>query len=368
MSTYEHATARAPLPYTEAVLREIDVVPERHHVKRHVSSNTARFDVGAANETEPPVVTTRLIRAHGCGTDHAWQVEVSVDGRQLRRTPPPALKVVQVHRSILARHRVTSLAASMPHFEGRIAVRPQLRRLPEPYLIRFGDLRYQPTTIFNPDGRRPYYDESYPWRCLVRITTPRGWSGSGVLIGPRHVLTASHCVDWTPGWMTVDVMYSSAHSLASANGIYAYAESRVGPGTIPDDESDEDYAVIVLDQPLGEQYGWFGSRTYDSGWDDETSAWHSIGYPQDWSGNGEIAAWQTDFFLNELGADFGSARLIRTQTFDNWPGQSGSPIFGFWDGGPSVVGVVSGQGSDYNYISGGSLLPSLVNRARNEQP
>jgi len=368
MSNNEHSSAREQLPLSEAILRETEIVPERHHMTRPVSSSTARFDVGTACELEPPVVTTRLIRGHGCGGDAAWQVEVSVDRTQLRPSLPAPVKIVQVHRSILARDAITSLAASMPTAEGRIVARPQLRRLPEQYMIRFGDLRYKPTTIFNPDGRRAYYDESYPWRCLVRITTPRGWSGSGVLIGPRHVLTASHCVDWTPGWLTVDVMYSNGSSLASANGTVAYAESKVGPGTIPDDESDEDYAVIVLDQPLGEQFGWLGSRTYDSGWDDETAYWHSIGYPQDLSGSGEIAAWQTSFYLNELGADFRSARLIRSQTFDNWPGQSGSPVFGFWAKGPYVVGVVSGEGSDYNYISGGSLLPSLVNRARNEHP
>jgi V8-like Glu-specific endopeptidase len=368
MSNTDQSRARATMPLTEAMLRETEVVPERHHVKRPALSRMAKFDVWTESECEPPAVITRLVRGHGCGKDAAWQVEVSVESGQLRPSRPAALQVVQVHRSILARDAVKSLAASMPHLEGKVAVRPQIRRLPEPYLIRFGELRYKPTTIFNPDGRRAYYDENYPWRCLVRITTPRGWSGSGVLIGPRHVLTASHCVDWTPGWLTVDVMYSDTRSLASANGIRAYAESKVGPGSIPDDESDEDYAVIVLDQPLGEIYGWFGSRTYDSGWDDETTAWHSIGYPQDWSGSGEIAAWQTNFYLNELGADYGSARLIRSQTFDNWPGQSGSPVFGFWAEGPYAVGVVSGEGSDYNYISGGSLLPSLVRRARNEHP
>jgi hypothetical protein len=63
---------------------------------------------------------------------------------------------------------------------------------------------------------------------------------------------------------------------------------------------DEDYAVIVLDQPIGLTYGWLASRTYDNGWDDATTYWRSIGYPQDWSGSGEIAAWQTDFKLNEL--------------------------------------------------------------------
>ena len=90
----------------------------------------------------------------------------------------------------------------------KLAVQPHVRRIPKLPQMKFGKLRYDPTTIFAPDGRRAYYDTTYPWRCLVRIVTPRGWSGSGVLIGPRHVLTASHSVDWTPGWMTVYVMYS----------------------------------------------------------------------------------------------------------------------------------------------------------------
>jgi hypothetical protein len=115
------------------------------------------------------VVTTRLVRGHGCGRDAAWQVEVSVEHAQLRRSPPASLEIVQVHRTIQARDAITSVPASMPYAAGTIAVRPQLRRLPEPYTIRFGDLRYKPTTIFNPDGRRAYYDESYPWRCLLRI-------------------------------------------------------------------------------------------------------------------------------------------------------------------------------------------------------
>jgi len=168
--------------------------------------------------------------------------------------------------------------------------------------------------------------------------------------------------------MTVYVMYSNTSWLASANGTWAYAATRVSSSSYSADVADEDYAVIVLDQPIGLTYGWLGSRTYDNGWDDATTYWHSIGYPQDWSGSGEIAAWQTDFKLNELDSASGPTRLIRSNTFDNWPGQSGSPIFGFWSDGPYAVGVVSGQSPDFNWIAGGSMLPTLVRQAWNEHP
>src|SRR6476469_10094307 len=106
MSNTHYSKERAPLPLTEAILRETEIVPERHHVKRPRSSRTARFDVGAASENERPVVITRLVRGLDCGRDAAWQVEVSVEGGQLRPSLPAALRIVQVHRTILARSAI----------------------------------------------------------------------------------------------------------------------------------------------------------------------------------------------------------------------------------------------------------------------
>lgn len=62
--------------------------------------------------------------------------------------------------------------------------------------------------VFGSDDRKPYYPSGYPWHCIGRVFTwtdssQPGWSfsGSGVLVGPRHVLTAGHVAPWgSPNW------------------------------------------------------------------------------------------------------------------------------------------------------------------------
>ena len=191
------------------------------------------------------------------------------------------------------------------------------------------------------------------------------------LIGPRHVLTASHVIDWTPGWArAVSLLQQNSSFIDSANATVVYASTQIGPGPIGDSDSDEDYAVLVLDKRLGDTYGWYGARTYDSAWDDEVSAWRNIGYPNDKGWFSVVPVYQRDFFLRQTNTDFGSARLIRCQTFDNWPGQSGGPVLFPASGtmAPTSSASYRAKGRDYNYISGGSLLPSLVSQARTEMP
>jgi hypothetical protein len=135
-------------------------------------------------------------------------------------------------------------------------------------------------------------------------------------------------------------------------------------------EIDEDYALIITADRIGDRFGYFGFRTYNSSWDDEPFCWN-IGYSEDIRGM-MYPHYQKGKSLDEDEWDYGSARSMTTSA-DLTHGQSGSPIFGFWlqDGVcmPYVVAVVSSQGSaffsgDENWCSGGSLLSRLIRYGR----
>lgn len=230
--------------------------------------------------------------------------------------------------------------------------------------------KLDPLFIWGADDRRIYNDTNYPWGCVCRIVTATG-VGSGVIVGPRHVLTASHVVDWnTNGAGTVEVHRAgpSVSAISAITRVWYF--TKINPPDVGWSEVDEDYAVLITADRIGDRFGWLGVRTYDSGWDDEPY-WRNIGYPGDVAGQ-MFPIYQRDKELDEDEFDYGSGRSMTTSA-DTWKGQSGSPLFAFWSDGPYVVAVVSAQGTyflsgDENWCSGGSDMTKLVNHARSNDP
>lgn len=217
--------------------------------------------------------------------------------------------------------------------------------------------------VIGTDDRRAYFDRNYPWGCVCRVSTNRG-QGSGIIVGPRHVLTASHVIDWRFGPHRVDVHASNAFVSATTWCTYVHAWTRVEG--LDYFNVDEDYAVLVTEQRIGDWFGWLGTRTYDSGWDDDPY-WHSVGYAGGVQ-NMAVPIYQGGKWLDEDPLDYGGGRAMMTDA-DLTPGQSGSAMFGFWSNGPYVVAVASGEGDmpiygRQNWCSGGSDLTRLVRRAR----
>ncbi|WP_153398731.1 trypsin-like serine peptidase [Chryseobacterium vaccae] len=224
-------------------------------------------------------------------------------------------------------------------------------------------------TIFGPDQRRVFNSTAYPWRCVGRVESPLG-TGSGVMIGPRHLLTCSHIVDWQPnnntGWLKFTPMYYNGSApYGSAWGVLTYYKYKVAGPTVDSTEIQYDYVVIVLDRPIGNSTGWMGSKSYTDSWDGG-AYWTHAGYPGDLTGT-QRPTYQTGIALD---GDFWSADDNESMSHkaDIWPGQSGGPFWGYWDGAPYAVATQSAHNPSDNFASGGSDLVDLVKRARNEHP
>ena len=226
--------------------------------------------------------------------------------------------------------------------------------------MRHRGCEVSPLLIFNPDDRKTYNDLSYPWGTVCRVVTAAG-SGSGVIVGPRHVLTASHVVDWsTNGAGTVEVHRVGGFVRATTAITKVWFFTKV-TGTIDWFENDEDYAVLITASRIGDSFGWLGTRTYNSSWDGDPY-WWNIGYPGD-IGSGLTPTFQKKKQLDEDAFDWGGGRSMTTDA-DTFFGNSGGPMFGFWGDGPYAVAVVSSQSSSENWCSGGNDMTRLVRHAR----
>jgi len=328
-----------------------------------------RFHVSADHK---PGIKTRLECIDRGDGQHHWEVIVEIDGVNAGgRAQPPALKGKESKiekRTISEEKLAEQLTGFIPDHLGFNATPQETLKSIQRINPDISEPRIA-TTIFGADNRRAFQDTSYPWSTVGLVETNRG-SGSGVMIGPRHLLTVSHIIDWTaPAGFVADwVRFTPSYFDGNAPFGEAYGEQiywyvkEDGDGFISGIEGDFDYVVVVLDRRLGDTTGWMGARGYDDDWDSLT-AWSHIGYPVDLN-SGQRPTWQGNFSVDGTDA---AAQSILHQA-DVFPGQSGGPVFGFWAGdvGPRAIAVQSWQTSSNNGASGSMDMRDLVARARTE--
>jgi V8-like Glu-specific endopeptidase len=234
------------------------------------------------------------------------------------------------------------------------------------------------TNIFGPDDRYTFSDTAFPWRTTGRVDTATGW-GSGVMVGPRHMMTASHVVNWGPGntagWMNFTPLFfdgSAPFGVASVIKIYWWKQNR--PPTLSDNDVAFDYVVCVFERRLGDLTGWMGSRGYDPGWNGG-NYWGHVGYPSDLAGGQRPAFIGYQPFIDTDSESTGGRNsFLIDHDIDVIPGQSGGPYFGWWanEPWPRVVSIQSGQQHNSptgpNDCGGGNPLPDLINYARATDP
>lgn len=123
-----------------------------------------------------------------------------------------------------------------------------------------------------PDGRVIVEAMEYPWSAIGRVNTGGRGYCTGFLVGPRHAMTAAHCLyDFTEGrWRGANEL----HFVAGYQRDEFLIHSKVARYQVSDrfdvaDRADpsatvHDWALLTLEESIGQTAGWLGLMALNS--------------------------------------------------------------------------------------------------------
>ena len=191
--------------------------------------------------------------------------------------------------------------------------------------------------VFGDDDRRPMRSNAFPWSAVGRVQIDGAGHCTGALIGRDLVLTNAHCI-WVDGQrrgVTFAPNYRNGQAPETVRGInYWWGTSDA------DQNRRADWALIRLERPIGDRYGWFD--------------WQPVNY-QELQGrtvtyvgystfgdetvqefiNGETAQVHVGCRVRNVYPDDG---VVHTDC-DNGRGGSGGPIFVWQNNRPVIVAI-----------------------------
>lgn len=215
-------------------------------------------------------------------------------------------------------------------------------------------------TVIHTDDRIRILDpETLPWRmiCSLEIQgTVGGGIGTGWFAGPKTIITAGHCVfhpnlgGWAKEIKIAPGRYGSEFPFPKAATLTKPLVSRRFDsikGWTEDLNTDFDFAVIHLDEPVGDETGWFSIASEDD-INIKGLLVNVAGYPAD-----------REFGRFQYFASSKIDKVLASRFFyeaDTYGGQSGGPVW-FQDNNnqPVVIGI-------HSYGVGGNFTSNSATR------
>ncbi|KAM7222998.1 hypothetical protein V8F06_001554 [Rhypophila decipiens] len=219
------------------------------------------------------------------------------------------------------------------------------------------------------DDRHLWTETSFPSSAMGRLLIQTSsFSGvcSAVLVGPRHLVTARHCIKDGASYR-----FQPAYDNGSERLGYSYATNWFyrGFGESGNCGLAADFAVFILGDRLGDRLGYLGVRVTDP-WEVNVNKLWNYGYPADRGGYNRPYR-QGSITIASHGQCWPAGPNFSNADVDL--GQSGGPMWSLDDDGTrrihSVLGGVYQAGStSQTYGAGGQEMVNMVNWLRGDFP
>ncbi|KAF4452320.1 hypothetical protein F53441_4838 [Fusarium austroafricanum] len=270
---------------------------------------------------------------------------------------------------------------------------PRFRLVSPSQLAAYSGIPVPPTSrlqargIIGADHRVLYDTHEYPSKLFGRVLSlepccPEPWLGrtcSASLIGPRHAMTARHCIYSQNGPVRFEpnVLDAGKIELSYALDVIMLgtAEGIEVPGDINKMNGCaqvNDWAILILEDRLGDRYGYVGAKEIDPATQINKQLFSYVGYPTD-----KEAAYTWDDATRRPHRQDGIS-VLRAETCekccplltdaDSISGQSGGPLFSMEDGLVWQYGAGSGSADFGSTFASGPHFVNAVAMARKEYP
>ena len=225
--------------------------------------------------------------------------------------------------------------------------------------------------IFGAGDDRKYWNIGvYPYHSVGRLQWENNIFCSGALVGPRHVLTARHCIPGDPVGGNFAPGYDDGARFGRGRVVAALTSEGQEKGSPCNTKAD--WAVLILDKKLGDELGYFGVKTPDPSKFDKPLFYH-MGYPGDLENGGRPYRMMDITVLSERSLGCDPTGPFSTDT-DTAGGQSGGPHWEYdkdgnrWIWGALSIGVSWGESLGYAGFASGAQMVDAINKLRKEYP